>query len=348
MAQFSPVTAVDAVSISEVYSQIEAFFAKQDRPSNVTDPPGYTNLATSIREPSREIPEGCELHVDEVREAVSNLFLEESERDYMYNHWSRISHYPSGERRAIDQWRNCKAALTNPEAPLGNTILVITHPDLDFGSEKMSVPAPYFSIAQFMVVDDSRLSLTGIYRRQEMSQWWVVNIWELMAYRDKMIDELEREEHTSLLPGPISTFAVSAWWSPGKLLIVDRSEFDDPGMTCEIADYLSSMFEDRSAAAARELARLTREKSGNIKSHNAPLRGLNILESTLDIMRLRFSRLDPTLYDTLSTATSELRRLTGLVTSTSVTPGIVDQLKRVYLQLSQILDDFAEANSARP
>jgi hypothetical protein len=339
MASFNGIIVASGLSVNEVYQQLRELFA---------DGSSKLLIATYVTNPTMQLPEGCKMSVAEIQEATDNLLLEENDRDYMFNHWSRFTHFPGTGKETVNQWARAVSVLASPGAPSPDGVLVVTHPELDFesGRGRMVMPAPYFCMAQFTIDSDNRLGITAVYRRQEMSQWWVVNAWELVRYRDLMLTTLKKDRDVTLLPGPINTLAVSAWWAgeDKKLSIVDRSAFDEPNMRTAIAVLIARLFEDQSRDAAKELADLVSEKARNVSSSHAPCLGAEVVDDVLEVMKKRYIDKNRELYEELHQQITRIKELSDVLRTESASHGVADALRHKYEGLSNYLRTFAQAN----
>lgn len=300
-----------AKSVDEVYCQLRQRFENQ--PDSL-----FLHVLTRIEEPKRIIPEGCEKTTSDIEESLRYLSRDEPgepdpdkiKNNFYFNHWRRIKYYP-GSKRDIDQWEIAAQGIAQQNKHSSISTFIISSPEQDFASQSMIVPAPYFCMAQFTKDTMNRLQITAVYRRQEMSQWWVVNVWELIEYQDRMRKKLADDFETFLLPGPVSMLAITSWWSSGKRVIVKIPKIDEPEGLDVVPLYLAKVFEQADVQSARKLEEMFKEKALLTTGSNSPLLGLNRLIQTLDLMKKWFIEKNSDLFNTLyqeTTKTIDLNR----------------------------------------
>ena len=119
-----------------------------------------------------------------------------------------------------------------------------------------------------------------------MSSWWVVNIWELATYRDRMCEYL-KSCGFQVREGSVATLAVLAYWRSKKKSPVPLPDFDRPELRGQIGSSLLATF-DGDSAAAGSLEKMLREKAKTITKSNAPRGGLKTLLDLLSAVESYF------------------------------------------------------------
>jgi hypothetical protein len=293
----------EAESVEEVYRQLRQRFESQ--PGNL-----LLHVLTRIEKPQRIIPEGCEKKdIEESLRYLSRDKPDEPDPDkirdnFYFNHWRRIKHYP-GSNRDINQWEIAAQGIAQQNKHSSISTLIISSPEQDFASQSMLVPPPFFCMAQFTIDAMNRLQITAVYRRQEMSQWWVVNVWELIEYQDRMRKKLADDFETFLLPGPVCMFAITSWWSIRKRIIVEIPKIDEPEGLDVVPLFLAQVFEQGDIHAATRLKEMLEEKARLTAGSNSPFLGLNRLIQTLELMKKWFIEKNSDLFNTLYQETTK-------------------------------------------
>ena len=315
-------------TIVDVYQQIMSQFDSGE----VKD---VFDVYTKVEHPQMIVPTGCKAKEETIRETVDNLLLEDVDDEYIFNHFSKVKKYGMPP---IDQWEMVAESLRGPFYTT-RALFFIVNPITDFIPKHVTTPAPFFCMAQFKKDKYSRLGITGIYRRQELSQWWVANIWELMAYRNKMIEYIRYKHDIYLKEGPISTFAIAAYWLPTISSLVDVPSFDDHSGQALLDELIVNLFENRDRKLIDRFGRMLEEKIKTLGMSHAPKAGLKAMELILTVRETKLNDADSELYKKLWLNTQEALQLIKDITISNldIAESRVSELRSIYHKIFKLI-----------
>lgn len=314
-------------TIQDVYSRLKQRF------ENLSG--SLEHLVTRVIRPDQSLPNGASVDQEEVRETLRHLTMELHDVDFWFNHQTRISRFGPNK---INQFHKLAEALAVKNQEVYGTF-VIVDPDSDFAAEQFETPPPFFCMGQFSKTADNRLGITGIYRRQEMSSWWIVNIWELIEYRRQMIDLLDSQYGFTLTPTWVSTVAISAHWRRARKPMVAIPEFDQPSKEGYVGSLLAAVLEEDDPNATRDLASLLTKKVEHLSARNAPSLGARNLFSLLKLVESRFMERNEELYIELRDKLDSVLSLHETLRTGTEPRATITSLREAYKDVASMLRD---------
>lgn len=317
-------------TVDDVYTQL------QQRFRDVSGSIDY--IVTRVMRPQPSLPPNALVGETEVEDTVRHLTMDLRDIDFWFNHRTRIARY--GPKK-INQFEQLAESLALKDKDVYGTF-VIMDPAVDFGVQEFETPPPFFSMGQFNKAVDGVLSITGIYRRQEMSSWWIVNIWEMIKYQHEMIDILERKfPMLPFTPGWVSTVAISAHWRTSRKPMVAIPGFDQPAKEGELGSLLATVFEENDNSACEKLAALLDDKIEQLSTSNAPSLGIRNLKKLLNLCNERFRRKNLDLCVAISDQIRLILEEHEALRKRRVPHVTLRSLKSRYEQLAEILRSVA-------
>lgn len=313
-------------TVDEVYAKLRTRF------EGVLE--SVDHVATRVIRPRTSFPAGAAtVTQEEVEKTVEHLTRDLSDVDFWFNHRTRIARY--GANR-INQFSLLSETLAAPSQEVYGTFAIMD-PEADFGAQKsFETPPPFFSLGQFSKTRDEILSITGVYRRQEMSSWWIVNIWELIRYRDEMVSILKEKFDMDVISGWVSTIAISAHWRTDYKPMVAIPAFDQPSQQGELGSLLAQVFEEGGTAATSQLVELLNQKMSQLSARNAPSLGVSNLLKLLRLVEIRYRARNANLYESIKDQLEEIKQLHEDLRKGEEAEMTAMNLKGAYNRLAEI------------
>lgn len=313
-------------TIQDVYGQLTRFF---ETVSGSVD-----HISTRVIRPDESLPDDAAVDFKEVQDTVAHLTMDLRDIDFWFNHKTRIYRY--GPKK-INQFGQLAGSLALKGKEVYGTFAIM-EPSSDFGASEYETPPPFFSMGQFSKTADGTLSITGVYRRQEMSSWWIVNVWELIRYRDEMINMLQERYQFPTIAGWVSTVAISAHWRKDRKPMVAIPEFDQPAKEGELGSLVVAVFDKEKSAksAADKISSLLRDKIEQLSSSNAPSLGSKNLIKLLKLLENRLRETNEELYIRIFDQLSSIQKHHELFRKEKLPDNLVASLKKAYQELMDI------------
>lgn len=256
-------------NIENVHKEIKEYFASKGGPFRAL------NIFTHVKNPEKICPEGCKEKEDEMEVTLNNLInIDKKRKGFVFNHMNRINNFHNSN---VNQLEKASKFLKYNRDTLA--IIQVFDPIEDITIEKES-PPPAFCMARFSK-KGNELGIIGIYRVQEMSHWWVVNIWELMHYQKLMIDLLRKEEMNETIKGPISTFSITGYWWP-EVALSYLSDFDDVEEQKKLESDLYKLILKADSNVIDGIKKKIENKIKTLSLSNLPTQGFKTLSNILN------------------------------------------------------------------